>query len=121
MTDATAFAGTLIAADKSILGAGVTNPAGDKLGTVDDLMIDSASGRVIYAVMSFGGLLGLGAKYHPVPWELLKLDNANDGIVVVDLDKDRLKAAPNYDGEADWTRRYASEVDSFYGINRPPP
>ena len=120
MTDAAAFTGTLMAADKSILGATVVNPAGETLGTVDDLMIDNASGRVIYAVMSFGGLLGLGAQYHPVPWELLTLDPTKE-VLVVNLDKTRLETAPHYDNESDWTRRYASEVDQFYGINRPPP
>ena len=118
MTDA--FTGSLIAADKMILGASVRNPAGEELGTVDDLMIDIADGRAIYAVMSFGGLLGLGTQYHPVPWELLTYDAPSEGFVV-DLDKARLANAPNYGLDHEWTRRYASEVDSYYGINRPPP
>ena len=62
----------LIPVDQTILGATVNNPAGEKLGTVEDLMINSTDGHIIYAVMSFGGLLGLGKQYHPVPWELLR-------------------------------------------------
>lgn len=55
-------------------GANVYNPAGDKLGSVDDIMIDKVSGRAIYAVMSFGGFLGTGEKYHPLPWATLRYD-----------------------------------------------
>jgi len=50
-----------------VKGTNVYNPAGDKLGGVDDIMIDKVSGRAIYAVMSFGGFLGMGEKYHPLP------------------------------------------------------
>jgi len=50
-----------------VKGANVYNPAGDKLGSVDDIMIDKVSGRAIYAVMSFGNFLGMGEKYHPLP------------------------------------------------------
>ena len=120
MTNVAAFTGPLIAADETILGATVRNPAGETLGTVDDLMIDSATGRIVYAVMSFGGLLGLGAQYFPVPWDLVTQDAANDAFVV-NLDKARLETAPRYETETEWTRRYASEIDSFYGVNRPPP
>src|SRR5450759_2596396 len=65
--------GNLIAADK-VNGTNVYNMAGDKLGTVDDVMIDKISGRAIYAVMSFGGFLGMGAKHNPIPWATLKYD-----------------------------------------------
>jgi sporulation protein YlmC with PRC-barrel domain len=120
MTEASAFTGTLVAANQKIIGATVTNPAGETLGTVDDLMIDPTDGRVFYAVMSFGGILGLGKQYYPVPWALLTSDPSKDGFLV-DLDKARLENAPNYGLNFEWTRRYASEVDSHYGIPRPPP
>ena len=64
-----AFTGTLVAANKKLIGATVNNLAGAPLGTVDDLMID-ATGRVFYAVLSFGGVVGVGKQYYPVPWEL---------------------------------------------------
>ena len=106
--------GTLIAADK-VNGTNVYNPAGDNLGTIDDLMIDKASGRAIYAVMSFGGFLGMGAKFHPLPWATLKYD-AQKGGYVVNLDKKVLEGAPYYDSDTDftWTRDYGRKVDSYY-------
>jgi hypothetical protein len=67
--------GTLIAAEK-VEGTNVYNLQGDKLGTVDDIMIDKVSGRAIYALMSFGGFLGMGEKYHPLPWSALSTTRA---------------------------------------------
>ena len=64
--DTSITTGTLIAADK-VNGTNVYNLAGDNLGSIDDIMIDKVSGRAIYAVMSFGGFLGMGAKFHPLP------------------------------------------------------
>jgi len=106
--------GMLIAAEK-VNGTNVYNPAGDNLGTIDDIMIDKASGRAIYAVMSFGGFLGMGAKFHPLPWATLKYD-AQKGGYVVNLDKKVLEGAPSYacDSDFTWTREYGREVDSYY-------
>jgi uncharacterized protein YrrD len=106
--------GTLIAADK-VNGTNVYNPAGDTLGSIDDIMIDKVSGRAIYAVMSFGGFLGMGEKFHPLPWATLKYD-AQKGGYVVNLDKQILEGAPYYDrgSEFTWTRDYGREVDSYY-------
>jgi sporulation protein YlmC with PRC-barrel domain len=106
--------GTLIAADK-VKGTNVYNPVGDKLGNVDDIMIDKISGRAIYAVMSFGGFLGMGEKHHPLPWSTLKYD-AQKGGYVVNLDKKQLQDAPNYDrgSEFKWTPEYGRSVDSYY-------
>jgi uncharacterized protein YrrD len=96
MTDATSItSGSLIAADK-VDGTNVYNMAGDKLGTVEDIMIDKFSGRAIYAVMSFGGFLGMGEKHHPLPWAALKYD-AEKGGYMINLDKKQLLDAPNYD------------------------
>jgi sporulation protein YlmC with PRC-barrel domain len=105
---------TLIAADK-VKGTNVYNPVGDKLGNVDDIMIDKISGRAIYAVMSFGGFLGMGEKHHPLPWSTLKYD-AQKGGYVVNLDKKQLQDAPNYDrgSEFKWTPEYGRSVDSYY-------
>jgi hypothetical protein len=106
--------GSLIAADK-VKGTNVYNPAGDNLGTIDDIMIDKASGRAIYAVMSFGGFLGMGEKFHPLPWATLKYD-AQKGGYVVNLDKKVLEGAPNYDrgSQFAWTPDYGRKVDSYY-------
>ena len=108
--------GTLIAADK-VKGTNVYNLAGEKLGSVDDIMIDKVSGRAIYAVMSFGGFLGMGESYHPLPWATLKYD-AQKGGYVVNLDKKLLEGAPSYDrrSEFEWTPAYGREVDSYYQV-----
>jgi len=92
----------LISADK-VEGTTVYNRSGEKLGSVDSVMIDKISGRVAYAVMSFGGFLGIGDRYHPLPWSVLDYDTNMDGYVV-DLDKDMLKNAPSYEA-GDWESR----------------
>jgi hypothetical protein len=115
MTEATSItAGTLIAAEK-VKGTDVYNRAGEKLGSVEDIMIDKVSGRAIYAVMSFGGFLGMGEKHHPLPWATLKYDTQKGGYVV-NLDKKQLEGAPNYDRDSEfkWTPDYGRKVDSYY-------
>jgi PRC-barrel domain len=72
------------------------NAAGDNLGAIHDLMIDKPSGKVAYAIMSFGGFLGMGNQYHPLPWSVLKYDT-NLGGYVVNLDKPQLEGASAYD------------------------
>ena len=86
--------GSLIAAEK-VEGTSVYNLQGEKLGTVDDIMIDKVSGKAIYALMSFGGFLGIGEKYHPLPWSTLKYDERKGGYIV-NLDKRMLENAPTY-------------------------
>jgi PRC-barrel domain len=115
MAEATSItSGTLIAAEK-VKGTNVYNLAGEKLGSVEDIMIDKVSGRAIYAVMSFGGFLGMGEKHHPLPWATLKYD-AKQGGYVVNLDKKQLEGAPNYDRDSEfkWTPEYGRKVDSYY-------
>jgi hypothetical protein len=115
MAEATSItSGTLIAAEK-VKGTDVYNRAGEKLGSVEDIMIDKVSGRAIYAVMSFGGFLGMGEKHHPLPWATLKYDTQKGGYVV-NLDKKQLEGAPNYDRDSEfkWTPDYGRKVDSYY-------
>jgi hypothetical protein len=87
--------GNLIASDK-VQGTNVYNATGDSLGAIHDVMIDKPSGKVAYAIMSFGGFLGMGNQYHPLPWSVLKYDT-NLGGYVVNLDKRQLEGAPAYD------------------------
>jgi hypothetical protein len=82
----------LIASDK-VEGTAVYNQ-GERLGTVYNLMIDKYTGQVAYAVMSFGGFLGMGESYHPLPWKVLTYDTRQGGYVV-DLDRSRLEGAPS--------------------------
>ena len=108
--------GSLIAAEK-VNGTDVYNMNGDKLGTVDDIMIDKISGKAIYAVMSFGGFLGIGEKQHPLPWSALTYDKDKEGFVV-NLDKRKLENAPTLDPDDDdfvWTPDYGRRVDQYYG------
>jgi sporulation protein YlmC with PRC-barrel domain len=100
-----------------VQGTPVYNRGGDKLGTVHDVMIDKRSGRIAYAVLSFGGILGIGDHYYPLPWEKLSYDTSARGYVV-DLDRSMLEGAPSYTdeqtmdwGDQDWGRR----VHEHYG------
>ena len=83
-------------------------------------MVDKRSGQVAYAVMSFGGFLGIGDSYHPLPWKSLTYDT-NLGGYMVDLDKSRLENAPSYRaGEDPWGNRdYGRSVYDYYGIAYP--
>jgi hypothetical protein len=107
----------LISADK-VEGTEVRNPAGEKLGAIETLMIDKLSGRVVYAVMSFGGFLGIGDRYHALPWSVLKYDTKL-GSYVVNLDKRQLENAPSYDRsqEIDWNdRTWGQQVHDYYQV-----
>ncbi|MEO8560332.1 MAG: PRC-barrel domain-containing protein, partial [Rhodospirillales bacterium] len=85
----------LISADR-VEGTAVYNRKGEKLGSIENVMIDKYSGHVAYAIMSFGGFLGIGDKQHPLPWSVL--DYVPDqGGYVVDLDRDQLMKAPQID------------------------
>lgn len=78
--------------------ASVFNPAGDRIGHVDDLSIHKVTGQVTYAIMSLGGFLGIGERFHPVPWSMLEYDVERDGYVVP-VDKAVLEKAPSLDRE----------------------
>jgi len=104
----------LIASNK-VEGTPVFNRAGERLGEVYNFMVDKVSGQVAYAVMSFGGFLGLGESYHPLPWKALAYDVELGGYVV-DIDRDRLTAAPRHEGDGDpfADPAYGRQVDSYY-------
>ena len=105
----------LISADK-VVGTNVYNRAGEKLGSVYGLMLNKLNGQVAYAVMSFGGFLGIGESYHPLPWRILTYDTRLGGYVV-DLDRRQLEDAPTYTAasEPDW-RTYSERIDAYYPI-----
>ncbi|WKJ92268.1 PRC-barrel domain-containing protein [Methylomonas montana] len=79
-----------------ITGAKVKNTTGDSLGDIKDLVIDPENGQVVYAVVSFGGLMGMGDKLFAIPWRALHWTSPKD-YYVLDLDKDTLKKAPGFD------------------------
>ncbi len=107
--------GNLISS-RRVEGTSVYNRKDESLGTVDHVMIDKLSGQVAYAVMSFGGFLGIGEKYHPLPWGVLDYEVSKGGYVV-DIDKRTLEGAPIYEsndattwGDRGWRKR----VDEYY-------
>jgi sporulation protein YlmC with PRC-barrel domain len=103
--------GQLIAAEK-VRGTAVYNSAGDNLGSIHDLMIDKRAGRVAYAVMSFGGFLGIGEKFHPLPWKVLTYDESKGGYNI-DLTSDELTGFA--------ARANDHRVDTYYGgLGYPP-
>jgi sporulation protein YlmC with PRC-barrel domain len=108
---------SLIAASK-VNGTSVYNTDGDSLGSIYDVMLDKTSGKVTYAVMSFGGFLGMGEKYHPLPWNQLTYSEQHGGYVV-NLDKRQLEGAPSYgpSDSPDWdSPTYRGGIDQYYGI-----
>jgi sporulation protein YlmC with PRC-barrel domain len=108
---------SLIAASK-VNGTTVYNRAGEKLGSVYDVMIDKRSGNTQYAIMSFGGFLGIGDSYHPLPWRSLTYDPQKGGYVV-DIDRTRLEKAPSYrasDPDRWDDPAYGRQVDDYYRI-----
>jgi hypothetical protein len=108
---------SLIAADK-VEGTSVYSPTGEKLGTVENLMIDKVTGKVGYAVMSFGGFLGMGESRHPLPWDTLTYDT-NLGGYVVDIDMETLRGAPTYleAGDVNWQDRdWNKRLHDYYGV-----
>jgi len=117
-TDETA---NLISASK-VQGTTVYNPDGDDIGTVSDVMLEKVGGKVSYAIMSIGGFLGMGADYHPIPWNRLTYDT-NLGGYVLKESVERLKAAPtmsrDYATDPGWDERnagWARRVDEYYGV-----
>lgn len=109
--------GDVISSDR-VQGTHVYGTSGDKLGSIDGLMIDKRSGQVRYAVLEFGGFLGLGADRYPLPWQMLKYDTTLEGYVVP-LDKDTLDTAPRYaaDDSPAYTADYGRRVNTYYGVD----
>ena len=108
---------SVICSDK-VEGTAVYNTTGDKLGSIDSLMIDKHSGQVRHAVLEFGGFLGLGTDRYPLPWSLLKYNTVLDGYVVP-IDKERLDDAPRYPQTTlspfTTDSAYGQRVNDFYG------
>jgi sporulation protein YlmC with PRC-barrel domain len=86
---------TAILASK-VKGTAVYNNTGDKIGTVEDIVLDKQSNQIMFAALGFGGVLGMGEKYYPVPWSMLNYSEDKGGYVVP-LNKDTLEKAPAYD------------------------
>jgi sporulation protein YlmC with PRC-barrel domain len=103
----------------TIIGDEVKNRAGEHLGNVEEIMFDINSGHIAYAVLSFGGFMGLGDKYFAIPWAALSVDTEAHALIL-DVDKETLQNAPGFDkdnwpqtvnGNSDWL----AEVYDHYG------
>src|SRR5262245_36946365 len=80
----------------TVKGTNVYNTAGDKIGYVEDIVLDKMSNDIMFAIVAFGGFLGIGEKYHPLPWSQLDYDEETGGYVV-NLSRDVLERAPAYE------------------------
>jgi sporulation protein YlmC with PRC-barrel domain len=108
----------LMGAD-TLIGDSVVNAADENLGDIKEIMLDMNTGQVAYAVLAFGGFLGMGEKLFAVPWQALHLDTVNKRFVL-NIDKERLKNAPGFNTDAwpDMTDiAWANQIHSFYGTD----
>lgn len=100
----------MILSASSIIGDKVKNPAGEDLGKIEELMIDTKDGDVNYAVVSFGGFLGMGDKYFAVPLDAMEVSTGDDSMIL-NVSKEKLKDAPGFDKD-----NWPSTADtSWYG------
>jgi PRC-barrel domain len=106
----------LISSDK-VTGTAVYNDLGEKFGKIISFMVNKRSGQVEYAVMSFGGFLGMGEDHYPLPWRKLKYDVEKGGFVV-DIDQIMLDKAPKSSPGKDpaFDLNYGTMINSYYGI-----
>lgn len=97
-------------------GDNVVNKAGEDVGTIDEIMIDTPTGRVAYAVLSFGGFLGMGDKLFAIPWSRLTLDEGRK-VFVLDVDRATLEKAPGFDKD-NWPdmadRAWGHRICTYY-------
>jgi sporulation protein YlmC with PRC-barrel domain len=101
----------------TLMGDQVRNLEGEKLGHLEEIVIDLDGGLVAYAVLATGGFLGLGDKFFAIPWDLLTVDTDNEE-VVIDVSKEILEDAPGFDKD-NWPdindRSWVGEVYRYYG------
>lgn len=107
-----------VLAASTLSGDAVRNAAGEDLGTIDEIMIDIPSGRVAYAVLSFGGFLGMGNKLFAVPWSALKVDE-DDQCFILNVDKRTIEQAPGFDKD-NWpdmsNTEWGTELSTYYRV-----
>ena len=108
----------LMGAD-TLIGNDVYNQNDEDLGDIKEIMLDTNTGKVSYAVLSYGGFLGMGEKLFAVPWEALKLDTENKRFVL-NVDSEKLESAPGFDKD-NWPNmadeKWADSIHSFYGTH----
>lgn len=101
----------------TLTGDDIVNPQGESLGDLKDIMLDSTTGKIAYAVLSYGGVLGLGDKLFAVPWSALRIDGDNKNLVL-NVSKERLKDAPGFDKDH-WPNfadpSFTQSIHGYYG------
>lgn len=106
----------LALSSKTLIGTEVRNRAGESLGKLEEIMIDIHTGRIAYAVLSFGGILGIGNKLFAIPWQSLEVDTENKRLVM-DAHKELLERAPGFDKD-NWPKtpngQWYHDVYDFY-------
>lgn len=104
----------------TLIGDDVYNTKGEELGDIKEIMLDTQSGTVVYAVVGVGGFLGMGDKLFAIPWKALKLDPTEKRFIL-DVSKERMKDAPGFDKDH-WPdmadSRWNQEIRSFYGVTQ---
>jgi hypothetical protein len=116
--DARRETASLIGSDK-VEGTAVYGADDRKIGSVQRVMIDKVSGKVAYAVVSFGGFLGMGEDYYPMPWPNLKYDSALGGYRI-GVTEDQLKGAPKFNRSADWDWSDCARDQTVYNYYNAP-
>jgi PRC-barrel domain. len=106
----------LIASDK-VEGTKVYDPHGEHIGSIERILVEKRSGKVSYAVLSFGGFFGIGDEHYPLPWSKLNYDESLGGYRI-DVTKEQLEGAPRYDrsDEDYWTAENGRRVYDYYGV-----
>jgi len=103
-----------------IIGEAVVNRQNEDLGKIHDLVIDAKEGRLAYAVLSFGGFMGMGNKLFALPWKALQFAETENKLVL-NVDKEKLKAAPGFDKDAKWPnfadRTWGTTIYKYYGYD----
>jgi sporulation protein YlmC with PRC-barrel domain len=103
----------------TLIGNDVVNHIDENLGDIKEIMLHMRTGKVAYAVLSFGGFMGMGDKLFAVPWKALTLDTVNKRFVL-NVDKERLEAAPGFDKDH-WPNMndpsWQAQVNDFYGTD----
>ena len=107
----------IVPAKKTVVGSKVVNQQNENLGKIEDVVIDADAGRIAYAVLSFGGFLGMGDKYFAIPWEALRF-SLSDKLALLNIDKRLLENAPGFDKDnwpnmADTT--WGNQIFTHYG------
>ena len=109
--------GRLIASNK-VEGTPVYGRDGDRLGSIYNFMVDKFTGQVEYAVMTYGGFLGMGVRYYPLPWRILNFDTREGGYRI-DMSSRDFERAPSFgrDDEPRFSRDYGRRVNDWYGLD----